>query len=186
MQRSPHAQNAWTTLGGSLTANTTSYTDSFLSASTSYDYRLQRLVSGFASAYVNMNASTPAGVGDGIPGSWRLQYFGDGLSAQGGAAANADPDGDGQNNLKEFLAGTSPVDPASVLRASIGQSGNNILILFTTVAGKSYRLEQATELGAGANWQALQQHIPGTGGTIEVAVADSGSQPRIFFRIVVE
>jgi len=186
LQRSPHALNLWTTLGGSLSAGSTNYTDSLLDVSVSYDYRLKRLVSEFASTYAVVNASTPAGVGDGIPGSWRFQYFGDGLSAAGDAAANADPDGDGQINQKEYLAGTNPVDGTSVLRAFIGQSENNILLSFMTVFEKTYRLEQSTQLGAGAVWQALQQHIPGTGGTVTVNLTNDGSQPRRFFRIVVE
>lgn len=186
LQRSPHALNTWTTLDGSLSASSTTYTDSLLDASASYDYRLKCLVSGFSSDYAVLNASTPAGVGDGFPGAWRLQYFGDGLSAAGDAAANADPDGDGQDNQKEYLAGTSPVDAASVLRAFIGQSDNNLLLSFTTVSEKTYRLEQSDRLESGAAWQALQQHIPGTGGTVTVNLANDGSQPRRFFRIVVE
>lgn len=43
--------------------------------------------------------------GDGIPDRWESQYFG---SATGGNP-NADPDGDGRNNLQEFVAGTNPL-----------------------------------------------------------------------------
>ncbi len=50
--------------------------------------------------------------------AWQLQYFGCSNCAQ--AAASADPDGDGQNNLTEFLAGTDPTNSASswVMQAS--------------------------------------------------------------------
>ncbi len=43
--------------------------------------------------------------GDGIPDRWESQYFG---NATGGNP-NADPDGDGRNNLQEFVAGTNPL-----------------------------------------------------------------------------
>jgi len=43
--------------------------------------------------------------GDGIPDRWESQYFGSATSAN----PNADPDGDGRNNLQEFLAGTNPL-----------------------------------------------------------------------------
>lgn len=43
--------------------------------------------------------------GDGIPDRWESQYFGNATSAD----PNADPDGDGRNNLQEFVAGTNPL-----------------------------------------------------------------------------
>jgi autotransporter-associated beta strand protein len=43
--------------------------------------------------------------------AWQLQYFNCTNCAQG--AASADPDGDGQNNLTEFLVGVDPTNGAS-------------------------------------------------------------------------
>jgi PKD repeat protein len=57
--------------------------------------------------------TTPAGVGDGIPGWWRLKYFGDGLTTNSSSCVTCDPDGDGQNNLMEFLAGLDPTNTSS-------------------------------------------------------------------------
>ncbi len=48
---------------------------------------------------------------DGLPDDWEDFYFGN--LAQG---ANDDPDGDGVNNLAEYLAGTNPTQAASVFR----------------------------------------------------------------------
>ena len=53
---------------------------------------------------------------DGIPDSWRLRYFGTVNNLLSQAAADAD--GDGANNWQEYLAGTDPTDPKSVLRVS--------------------------------------------------------------------
>jgi hypothetical protein len=54
---------------------------------------------------------------DGIPDWWRLCYFG---HARGSAAdiscANDDDDGDGMSNLRDYLAGTDPLDANSVFR----------------------------------------------------------------------
>src|SRR5947209_4776622 len=46
--------------------------------------------------------------------AWQAQYFGCNVCPV--AAPNADPDGDGQNNLAEFTAGTDPTDPNSVIK----------------------------------------------------------------------
>ncbi len=48
---------------------------------------------------------------DGLPDDWEKFYFGD--LAQN---ANDDPDGDGVNNLSEYLAGTNPTQAASAFR----------------------------------------------------------------------
>ncbi len=62
---------------------------------------------------------------------WQLQYFGCTNCPQ--AAASADPDGDGQNNMAEFLSGTDPTNNASALRvASAVRQGNDVLITWTT------------------------------------------------------
>jgi hypothetical protein len=78
-----------------LPANSTNYTDATCSPSTLYYYRVNCTNSGGASAYALVSLTTPAGVGDGIPGWWRLQYFGNGLTTNSSSCGTCDPDGDG-------------------------------------------------------------------------------------------
>jgi PKD repeat protein len=74
--------------------------------------------------------------------AWQLQYFG---STNGSAAANADPDGDGQNNLAESQAGTDPTNGASAFRIiEIESEGNDVLLTWTTVGGKKYAVQSVT------------------------------------------
>jgi hypothetical protein len=52
--------------------------------------------------------------GDGLPDNWEANYF---LSVTG-ALASADADGDGFDNLSEYIAGSNPMDPGSIFEVS--------------------------------------------------------------------
>ena len=77
---------------------------------------------------------------DGIPDWWMLGYFN-----QPTGSATADPDGDGMDNLDEFTAGTDPLNGASTITITdIEPAGSDLLVSWTTVAGKSYQLVRCT------------------------------------------
>ena len=62
-------------------------------------------------------------------------------------SANADWDGDGQDNYKEFMAGTNPFDASDYLRVtsfSVGETSN--MLAFEYVGGHVYALKSATTL----------------------------------------
>jgi hypothetical protein len=82
--------------------------------------------------------------GDGIDDAWQVQYFG---LNNANALATADPDGDGQNNLFEYLAGTDPTSAASTFTLGISGTGTQRTISFSPlIAGRSYTVEYATSL----------------------------------------
>jgi len=54
--------------------------------------------------------------GDGISDSWETAY---GFSSSDRADADADTDGDGETNFEEYLAGTDPRNPSSILTAPV-------------------------------------------------------------------
>ena len=63
---------------------------------------------------ITFSSRTNSSWGDGIPDAWRLRYF---LTLNNMlSATNADGDGDGMNNLQEYLAGTDPTDPKSYFK----------------------------------------------------------------------
>lgn len=84
-------------------------------------------------------------VGDGIPDSWRAQFFGgNGQTTNSQSCASCDADGDGMNNLAEFLSGTDPTNSVAALRiTSLVATGNDMLVTWTTAAGKTNALQAA-------------------------------------------
>ena len=119
-------------------------------------------------------------VGDGIADWWRQQYFGTNTT-NSASCATCDPDGDGFNNLQEYTAGTSPTNSLDALRVqSIASSNTDILINFTSVSGRKYRLENTADPATDV-WTIVTNNIAGTGGI--VPVTDTGAQPQRFYRV---
>ena len=84
------------------------------------------------------------------PEAWQMQYFGCTDCPQ--AAGAADPDGDGQNNLAEFLAGTDPTNSTSAFRiTAVTQEGDDMRITWTTAVGRTNAV-QAAASGALGNY----------------------------------
>ena len=79
---------------------------------------------------------------------WQIQFFGN--TSDPDAAPNADPDGDGQNNMAEFQAGTDPVDSASAFQiTSINRIGTDVLVTWTMGSGKTNALQRTNGVGDG-------------------------------------
>ena len=75
--------------------------------------------------------------GDGLPDDWELAVFGN-LSTAG---ANTDSDGDGQSDLAEYIAGTSPLDGAKYFQSSITRINGNWVVRTNALpaAGPGYQ-----------------------------------------------
>jgi hypothetical protein len=82
----------------------------------------------------------------GIPFEWMEVYFGGDVSQW--PPANADSDGDGQSNLREFLSGTSPVDAASVLKVNLTSTPEGMFLSWPTQPGATYQVQVKTSLAA--------------------------------------
>ncbi len=119
--------------------------------------------------------------GDGLPDDYEAVFGLDGRNHSDGAG---DADGDGVTNLKEFLAGTDPRDPADGLRIMALQGwGNRLRLGFSTIFGRSYRVEAAPALDG--KWSELGAPVLGHGGVAWVWIAPnlSGGEPPRFFRV---
>ncbi len=104
-----------------------------------------------------------------------MQYFG--LPPNAAAEPLRDPDGDGQNNRFEWVAGLVPTDANSKFRLSIVGSAQGANLIFgPTVAGRTYTVKYGFDFLDVPNWPTLM------GGT----VTDIGNQrtvtdPNAFF-----
>jgi subtilisin family serine protease len=120
---------------------------------------------------------------NGLPDWWEQTYSGALLGTQ----ASADADGDGASNLAEWVAGTNPTNSSSCLRllSPVVTAANSVLIRWPSVAGKSYRLERATNLLSGFN-SIVRSNIAATPPiNSEPDAAGLPVKPR-YYRIVVE
>jgi pectate lyase len=103
-----------------------------------YSVVVSNSVGAVASAYATLSLA-----GEETPPTpfedWQMQYFGcTNVIDCPQADPAADPDGDGQNNMAEFLSGTDPTNNASALRiTSVFRQDNDVVITWTTAGGKT-------------------------------------------------
>jgi PKD repeat protein/endonuclease/exonuclease/phosphatase family metal-dependent hydrolase len=146
---------------------------------------------------VTLIASGPAGVSTNIKPAyisvltpfqaWQIQYFGS--TTNPAAGASVDADGDGQNNLAEFLAGTDPTNGASAMRiTSITTQGANVTVNWMSGVGKTNALQAASgdpNGGYGTNGFADIVIITNTLGTVTNGVDMGGATnvPSRYYRV---
>jgi hypothetical protein len=95
-------------------------------------------------------SSSLSAVGDAIPNGWKQQY---GLDPFNPAMASTDSDGDGMNNLQEYLTGTDPTNSASAFRImSVVRTNNDIRATWQAGVGKTNALQVATGAGYNTNF----------------------------------
>ncbi|HTQ50174.1 MAG TPA: hypothetical protein VMJ12_05645 [Candidatus Acidoferrales bacterium] len=122
--------------------------------------------------------------GDGIPDWWMIEYFGHPTGQAGDLSlAQDDADADGMSNLQEFLAGTDPTNPNSLLALSIATdaTGANLFLGWNAVSGKNYQVLSATNL-SNPVWQVFPANVGVNGSQryFNVPVVDS----QRYFRIL--
>ena len=121
--------------------------------------------------------------------AWQTNYFGS--TNNPAAAAAADPDGDGQSNLAEFLAGTDPTNSLSGLRIlSIYPQSNDLVIVWATAGGRTNAVQASVGDSSGGystNFTDVSGLISilGSGGTTTnyVDVGGATNTPSRYYRI---
>jgi hypothetical protein len=117
--------------------------------------------------------------GDGLPDDWEMVSFGN-LNQ----TASGDADGDGFNNMAEYLAGTNPTDANSSLRITLIQPLPGAVRIDWRGGTSGVQVLQAQNALAGTNWLDLfstSNFAPGTN-TYTITNLPPLSTPE-FFRI---
>lgn len=119
--------------------------------------------------------------GNGIDDDWESLHF-----TAVGIDPDNDADGDGQNNLHEFFAGTLPNDPDDVLRVSEvgGADGAGFRIEWVAVPGRIYRV-QYTDTLLPHDWIDLAGDVVAEDSNAFRTDENVNGVPRRFYRVVV-
>ena len=114
---------------------------------------------------------------DGLPDDWQAQYWGS--NPANWPSPLADSDGDGASNLQEFLAGTDPTNPDSVLKLRILSTPQGSRLSWNCQPGFIYQVRISTDI---TTWSDLgtARFSPGTVDSIPLEALASGT----FYRIV--
>lgn len=110
---------------------------------------------------------------DGLPDDWQALYWGEDSSKWPGA--HVDSDDDGATNLQEFLAGTDPTDPVSVLKLEI-ISGEERRLVWNTQPGLLYQLQVSPDASAWSNVGSIRLAT----GTSDSIPMESGSSVQMY------
>lgn len=122
----------------------------------------------------NADSAAPS---DGIPDNWMIQYFGNADPAVGlKHRATNDFDGDGLNNLQEYIAGSDPTSAASAQRITLLNTGS---LSWQAKAYELYEVQESTNL---VTWVRSGNPVVPTNATGTFSIPAGNSAQR-FFRI---
>jgi hypothetical protein len=114
----------------------------------------------------------------GVPYEWMTNYFGANTNLW--PSANADSDGDGANNAKEFSSGTNPTNAASVLNVNLVRTQQGMFLNWDTQPGLTYQVQVTTNLTSWSNLGS-PRFAAGTSDSIFV-----GNAPIGYYRVLLQ
>ena len=174
-----HSANgtAWIQLGANLTLAMASNLTAGLAVSAVNNAQLNTAT--FDSVLVRSKGMADTD-GDGMPDSYELA---NNLNLNNPADAALDADSDRLTNFQEYLAGTNPRDSNNVLRITgLRPQGNDLVLSFLSVTGKTYAIERATNLPS-LSWQMLTNIGPFANTNAVLTNTGGAQMTNGFFRI---
>jgi hypothetical protein len=136
---------------------------------------------------LSLAAATLDGDLDGLPGDWEAANGLDDGDSEGANGAAGDPDGDGLDNLTEWLVG---LDPQSADRGDFPTLGmekiaGGFRLSFPTLPDRLYQLQVSDVLGGWAN-SGLPVSTAGDPGPDVLEIDDTSGLSRRFYRMVIQ
>ncbi|MCL5097229.1 MAG: matrixin family metalloprotease [Candidatus Omnitrophica bacterium] len=134
----------------------------------------------YANGFLTVLEPVPDFNFDGLDDRFQRQYFSPWTAPDAGP--NANPDGDAFNNLAEYIAGTDPTNPASLLKIQwISASAEGVTMAWPSAAGKAYQVWGRPQISAGT-WQPASQPLTATGSLTQWTIA-SATNYAGFYRV---
>lgn len=167
------------TLDGSDPTSASPVISSFITVTNTITLKAQSFSNGLPVSAITTNSyGRFYAFADGVPNTWREQYFGPGYETDSRVPANADPDGDGFTNLQEYVGGTNPVDADSV--PILAQIRAVPVVSWNSMTNKTYLVFRRDSLQS-TNWVQVGDFITATGTNSMIVDLEAG--PVSFYRI---
>ena len=135
------------------TIGSNSWTLTGIAASSTHTFRIDYLTTDGRRSALSPSAGGTTWSGanyGGIPFEWMSMYFGPNVLDWPKPADDAD--GDGASNLQEFLAGTVPTDPSSVMRLQIVSTAQSTTLNWNSQPGFIYQVQVSENLASWTNF----------------------------------
>ena len=120
---------------------------------------------------------------DGMADAWETNYFGTVNTTNNAANALQDPDGDGMSNRDEYVAGTDPTNPLSVLK--LFTANTNTALQFVAQTNISYSVQYRTTINS-TNWTTVTNVAsqPSNVRTVNVNTPNPPPNVERYYRVV--
>jgi hypothetical protein len=99
----------------------------------------------------------------------------------------ADPDVDGMNNWQEWICGTDPTNPLSMLNMLVPVNNNSgVTVSWESARGKTYFLQRSTNFLLKPTFSTIQSSIVGQAGTTSFTDTNADRAAPYFYRVGVQ
>jgi hypothetical protein len=133
----------------------------------------------YANGFIELQAPFPDINHDGLDDRFQRQYFGTPFATN--AAPNLDVDHDGFSNYIEYISGSDPTDPNSVLRVKSARwDALGATIGWSSQPGRRYQVSSRLDGSNAHAWQNVGEPVTSNGEFTEYLDAGAADQSRLY------